>query len=163
MPLVLASLPRVSYSSEIPKNEAWIVSVDMGYGHQRAAYPFRDIAFERIITANTDACVSAKERALWARFQALPEGISRAKIFPLLARGYGALTIASNRSALTTLSVICRSHRLAPLVFIVSSVVALVPAWLRAHVNARTCRFSLRFTRWHWPPITRGAATSSAL
>ena len=86
--------------------------------------------------------------------------VSRApKISPLLARGYGALTIASNRSALTTLSVICRSrHSLAPLVFTVSSVVALVPAWLRAHVNARTCRFSLRFTRWHWPPITRGAA-----
>jgi hypothetical protein len=54
----------MSYSSEMPRNEAWIVSVDMGYGHQRAAYPFRDIAFERIITANTDACVSPKERAL---------------------------------------------------------------------------------------------------
>ena len=66
------------------KNDAWIVSADMGYGHQRAAYHFRDIAFEHIITANTDACVSAKERALWARFQALYEGISRAKNIPII-------------------------------------------------------------------------------
>ena len=68
----------------MPKNEAWIVSVDMGYGHQRAAYPFRDIAFERIITANTDACVSPKERALWAKFQAVYEGISRAQKIPII-------------------------------------------------------------------------------
>ncbi len=33
--------------------QAWVVAVDMGYGHQRAAYPFRDIAYEGIITANT--------------------------------------------------------------------------------------------------------------
>jgi hypothetical protein len=66
------------------KNEAWIVSADMGYGHQRAAYPFRDIAFERIIVANTDACVSPKERNLWAKFQAFYEGISRAQNVPLI-------------------------------------------------------------------------------
>jgi hypothetical protein len=66
------------------KNEAWIVSADMGYGHQRAAYPFRDIAFERIIVANTDACVSPKERNLWAKFQAFYEGISRAQKVPII-------------------------------------------------------------------------------
>lgn len=74
----------MSYSSEMPKNEAWIVSVDMGYGHLRAAYPFRDIAFERIITANTDACVSPKERVLWARLQTFYEGISRAQNIPII-------------------------------------------------------------------------------
>jgi hypothetical protein len=66
------------------KNEAWIVSADMGYGHQRAAYPFRDIAFERIIIANTDVCVSPKERNLWAKFQAFYEGISRAQKIPII-------------------------------------------------------------------------------
>lgn len=66
------------------KDEAWIVSADMGYGHQRAAYPFRDIAFERIIVANTDACVSPKERNLWAKFQAFYEGISRAQNIPIV-------------------------------------------------------------------------------
>jgi hypothetical protein len=52
-------------------DQAWVVAVDMGYGHQRAAYPFRDIACERVITANTDASVSAEERTLWLRFQGL--------------------------------------------------------------------------------------------
>jgi hypothetical protein len=66
------------------KNEAWIVSADMGYGHQRAAYPFRDIAFERIIIANNDVCVSPKERNLWAKFQAFYEGISRAQKIPII-------------------------------------------------------------------------------
>src|SRR5215472_16595886 len=66
------------------KNEAWIVSADMGYGHQRAAYPFRDIAFECIIIANTDACLSPKERNLWAKFQAFYEGISRAQNIPII-------------------------------------------------------------------------------
>jgi hypothetical protein len=33
------------------KNQAWVITVDMGYGHQRAAYPLKDIAYERIITA----------------------------------------------------------------------------------------------------------------
>ena len=35
-------------------DQAWVVAVDMGYGHQRAAYPFRDIAYEGIITGVTD-------------------------------------------------------------------------------------------------------------
>jgi len=66
------------------KNDAWIVSADMGYGHQRAAYHFRDIAFEHIIVANTDACVSPKERNLWAKVQAFYEGISRAQNIPIV-------------------------------------------------------------------------------
>jgi len=74
----------MSYLSEMRKNEAWVVSVDMGYGHQRAAYPFRDIAFGRIITANTDACVSPEEKGLWAKFQAFYEGLSRAQNIPVI-------------------------------------------------------------------------------
>src|SRR6187397_2441282 len=65
-------------------NQAWVVSVDMGYGHQRAAYPFRDIAFERVITANTDSCVAPEERRLWEKFQGLYEGVSRAHNIPLV-------------------------------------------------------------------------------
>src|SRR5262249_41080992 len=83
--------------------------------------------------------------------------VSRApEVYLLLARGYGAHTTAFRRFVLTTLSAICRSHRLAQLVFIVSSVAVLVPAWLRAHANARNCRFSPRFTRWRWPLTTPG-------
>ena len=27
------------------QSKAWVVAVDMGYGHQRAAYPLKDIAY----------------------------------------------------------------------------------------------------------------------
>ena len=61
------------------KNKAWIISIDMGYGHQRAAYPFREIAYDRIITANSDKILTKKEKSRWKRFQFIYEGLSRMK------------------------------------------------------------------------------------
>jgi hypothetical protein len=58
----------------------------MGYGHQRAADPFRDIARERIITANTDEVVSKRERKDWRRFQEGYESLSRLSEIPLVGR-----------------------------------------------------------------------------
>lgn len=66
--------------------EAWVVTVDMGYGHQRAADPFRDIARERIITANNDAVMSGSERREWERFQGGYEGLSRLSELPLIGK-----------------------------------------------------------------------------
>jgi hypothetical protein len=64
--------------------QAWVVGVDMGYGHQRAAYPFRDIAYEGIITANTGAMVDSGERRRWTVLQSLYEGVSRVNKVPLI-------------------------------------------------------------------------------
>ena len=66
--------------------KAWIISVDMGYGHQRAAYPLKDIAYERIITANSDKIITPKEQKRWARAKWFYEGISRFSGFPLIGR-----------------------------------------------------------------------------
>ncbi len=66
--------------------QAWVVSVDMGYGHQRAAYPFRHIARERIITANSDTVVEPAERAMWQQFQDFYETISRLGQVPGLGK-----------------------------------------------------------------------------
>jgi len=68
------------------KKKAWIISVDMGYGHQRAAYPFKDIAYERIITANSDKIATPKEKRIWQRLQASYEGISRMRSFPVIGK-----------------------------------------------------------------------------
>ena len=65
-------------------DQAWVVAVDMGYGHQRAAYPFRDIAYEGIITANTGAMVDAAERKRWMTLQRLYEGVSRVNKVPVV-------------------------------------------------------------------------------
>ena len=63
---------------------AWVVTADMGYGHQRAAYPFRDIARERIITANSDTIVGAQEKKMWRQFQGFYETVSRLGRVPLV-------------------------------------------------------------------------------
>ena len=68
----------------VSKNKAWVISVDMGYGHQRAAYPLKDIAYERIITANSDKITTPKEKKRWLRFQSFYEGVSRVRSFPVI-------------------------------------------------------------------------------
>ena len=71
----------------IKKNKsikAWIISVDMGYGHQRAAYPLKDIAYERILTANNDKIVSDSDKRLWERTRIFYENVSRLKNIPVV-------------------------------------------------------------------------------
>lgn len=66
------------------KNKAWVVSADMGYGHQRAVYPLRDIAEEGIITVGSSEAVSKSEQKLWKRLLNAYEFFSRAKGIPVI-------------------------------------------------------------------------------
>ena len=68
------------------KKEAWIVAADMGYGHQRAAYPLKDIAFERVINANSDKIVSNDERKIWKKARFFYEWISRMTEIPIIGK-----------------------------------------------------------------------------
>ena len=43
----------------------WLVSADMGYGHQRAVYPLKHLAEEEIITVGSGKRISISERKLW--------------------------------------------------------------------------------------------------
>ncbi len=70
----------------VSKKKAWVVTVDMGYGHHRAAYPLKDIANERIISANDDKIIMPDEQKRWIHFQNFYENISRFKSFPLVGR-----------------------------------------------------------------------------
>ena len=46
--------------------KAWVVTVNMGYGHQRTAYPLRKLAFnEEIISANDYEGISKSDKKLW--------------------------------------------------------------------------------------------------
>lgn len=65
-------------------NKAWVVSADMGYGHQRAVYPLRDIAEEGIITTGSSEAVSKAEKKLWRRLLNAYEFFSRAKGIPVI-------------------------------------------------------------------------------
>ena len=83
------NVPRQSENAESdtpPKSaqKAWIITVNMGYGHQRAAYPLRHIAYKRVIAANADQMVNPEERKRWLRLQAFYESVSRICDIPLI-------------------------------------------------------------------------------
>lgn len=81
----------------MPHKQAYIVTVDMGYGHQRAAYPLKDIAApspaiplsgeNRIISANTYPGIPKRDRARWEGGRTLYETVSRFKHVPFVGTG----------------------------------------------------------------------------
>lgn len=64
--------------------KAWVVTVDMGYGHQRAAYALRDLSYGDIITANNYQGIPKRDQKIWNRSQKFYEHISRAKYLPII-------------------------------------------------------------------------------
>ncbi len=62
----------------------YVVAADMGYGHQRAAYPFADIAEGGIIDANNYPNISDREKKLWTQQNSLYNFVSYFKKIPLL-------------------------------------------------------------------------------
>jgi hypothetical protein len=65
-------------------NKAWVISVNMGYGHQRTAYNLKDLAEEGIINANDYSGISKKDRIFWEGARRFYEAISRFKRAPLI-------------------------------------------------------------------------------
>lgn len=64
-----------------------LVAIDMGYGHQRAAYPLLDLAGGEIISMNDYDGLPGWERKYWQNNLEMYEKISRFKKIPLLGRG----------------------------------------------------------------------------
>ncbi|MDD4531333.1 MAG: hypothetical protein PHH21_01340 [Candidatus Pacebacteria bacterium] len=64
--------------------KAWVVSINMGYGHQRTAYPLKSFAEEgKIICANDYPGIPEGDRKVWESSRYFYEFISRFKKFPL--------------------------------------------------------------------------------
>jgi hypothetical protein len=67
------------------KKEAWIVAVDMGYGHQRAAYPLRHLSpTGKVIIANNYQGIPKKDRRIWQSGQRIYNIFSRFSSLPLV-------------------------------------------------------------------------------
>ncbi|MGA2417865.1 MAG: hypothetical protein ABSF55_01315 [Candidatus Staskawiczbacteria bacterium] len=67
------------------QKKAWVIAADMGYGHQRTAYPLRDIAFGgKVINANSYEGIPIKDKRFWQQTRSLYEFISRFKRIPVL-------------------------------------------------------------------------------
>ncbi len=65
--------------------KAWIVTVDMGYGHQRTAYPLKYLAPEqKTINANNYDGIPKKDRRIWESTRKFYEFISNFKRIPVI-------------------------------------------------------------------------------
>lgn len=65
---------------------AWVVSVDMGYGHHRAAYNLRHLAQGKIINANNYQGIPLKDKNIWDHSREFYEFISRFQYVPIIGR-----------------------------------------------------------------------------
>ena len=76
---------------------AWVATADMGLGHQRAAYPLRDIAEGGLITLGKAENTSNSENRLWQRMRRGYEFLSRTKSWPLIGNAvFGILDRVQN-------------------------------------------------------------------
>ena len=64
--------------------KAWVVAVDMGYGHERAAYALRDLAYGSVQIANSYPGIPQKERRHWRQLREVYEQVSRVKSVPVI-------------------------------------------------------------------------------
>lgn len=63
---------------------AWVISVNMGYGHERAAYGLKDLARGGIITANDYPSIPQHDKTLWLQTRKLYEAVSRLQPLPVV-------------------------------------------------------------------------------
>jgi len=65
--------------------KVWVIGVDMGYGHQRTAYPLKSFAFRgKVVNANNYEGISKKDRGIWELARNFYESISDFKKLPLI-------------------------------------------------------------------------------
>jgi len=65
--------------------KAWVISINMGYGHQRTAYALRDLAMgKKIINANDYKSIPQTDRAIWESSRKFYESVSRFKKVPII-------------------------------------------------------------------------------
>src|SRR5689334_3071945 len=64
--------------------KAWVVTVDMGYGHERASHALTDLAYGDVIVANNYAGIPESDKKLWKQSRMLYEAFSRFKSVPIV-------------------------------------------------------------------------------
>jgi len=66
--------------------KVWLISVNMGYGHQRTAFPLRELAEGGIINANDYQGIPDRDRKIWESTRKGYEFISRFQRIPLIGK-----------------------------------------------------------------------------
>jgi len=67
-------------------DKAWVVAINMGYGHERAAFALKDLAYGDIIVANDYPGIPHHDRDLWKQSRGLYEFFSRLQPLPLVGQ-----------------------------------------------------------------------------
>jgi hypothetical protein len=72
--------------------KAWVVGVNMGYGHQRTAHALKGLAYRgRIINANDYPGIPPRDRKIWQESRRFYEAISKFKRIPMV--GHAAFAV----------------------------------------------------------------------
>ncbi len=77
--------------------KAWVISVHMGLGHLRAAYPLRGMAKEGVIVYGTKRSTPAREYRIWRRLRKIYYFSSNVGKIPLLGKPLLDLLLAIQR------------------------------------------------------------------
>lgn len=64
--------------------KAWVVTVDMGYGHERASHALTDLAYSDVVVANNYPGIPESDKKLWKSSRTLYEAFSRFKSVPII-------------------------------------------------------------------------------
>jgi len=78
--------PKRQRAKRLKHISAWVVSADMGYGHQRAVFPLKDISKEGFITVGKNDGSNTKEQKSWKRLVNAYESFSRSRGIPLVGK-----------------------------------------------------------------------------
>jgi hypothetical protein len=66
------------------EQKAWVISVNMGYGHQRTAFPLKFLAENQVININDYEGIPLKDREIWMSIRKGYEFTSNFKRIPVL-------------------------------------------------------------------------------
>ncbi len=66
--------------------KAWVVAMNMGYGHERAAFGLKDLAYGDIVVANDYPGIPHHDRDLWKQTRSVYEFFSRLQPLPFVGQ-----------------------------------------------------------------------------
>lgn len=72
-----------THSHTKSERKAWVIDVNMGYGHSRAAHALKDLSGGEVISANAYKGIPASDKKLWKQSRELYETISRMRPIPI--------------------------------------------------------------------------------
>ena len=78
--------------------KAWVIAVDMGYGHQRTAYPLRHLSpIGKVINANSYEGIPNRDKKLWYYGRLSYEFISRFRRVPFIGEKVWKIFARNNK------------------------------------------------------------------